>query len=126
MKKRVVYAVIFILLFIVETLIALFIHDDFIRPYVGDIIVVWVVYCFVQLILGGKNSYAVACGTMIFAFGVEFLQKMRIVDVLGIENAVLRTIIGTSYATGDLICYAVGMIICFAGILVYRKIKKKQ
>lgn len=126
MKNRVVYAVIFILLFIVETLIALFIHDDFIRPYVGDIIVVWVVYCFVQLILGGKNSYAVAFGTMIFAFGVEFLQKMRIVDVLGIENAVLRTIIGTSYATGDLICYAVGTIICFAGILVYRKIKKKQ
>ena len=43
----------------------------------GDIIVVWVVYCFVQLILGGKNSYAVAFGTMIFAFGVEFLQKMK-------------------------------------------------
>ena len=124
MKKRLPYIIIFLVIFAVETLIALFVHDDFVRPYVGDVIVMWAVYCLAQIILGGKyGSYKVAVGSLIFAFMVEILQKFHIVDILGVENPILRTIIGTSYAAADLLCYLVGTAFIFAGIFVYRKLK---
>ncbi len=40
------YAICFIGLFIVETLIALFVRDAFIRPYMGDVLVVILIYFF--------------------------------------------------------------------------------
>ena len=125
MKKRLPYIIIFIIIFVVETLIALFVHDDFVRPYIGDVIVMWAVYCLAQIILGGKyGSYKVAVGSLIFAFMVEILQKFHIADVLSVENPILRTVIGTSYAAADLLCYLAGTAFIFAGIFIYRKCKK--
>jgi len=124
MKQRKPYIIIFIAIFAVETCIALFVHDDFVRPYIGDVIVMWAVYCLAQIILGGRfGSYKVAVGSLIFAFFVELLQKFRIVDVLGIKSPVLRTIIGTSFAPADLVCYLAGTAVTAAGIWVYRKKK---
>ena len=124
MKKRLPYIIIFIGIFAVETCIALFVHDDLVRPYIGDVIVMWAVYCLAQIILGGRfGSYKVAVGSLIFAFFVELLQKIRIVDVLGIKSPVLRTIIGTSFAPADLICYLAGTAVTVAGIWLYRKKK---
>ena len=118
MKHRIVYLILFILLFALETLIALTLHGGFIRSYMGDVIVVWVVYCFVQAILGGKNNhYIVALSVMFFAFLVEFLQGIHIVDILGLsDNAFLRTVIGTSFSWADLVCYAVGTAVEVLGI----------
>ncbi|OPZ21066.1 MAG: hypothetical protein BWZ04_01335 [Firmicutes bacterium ADurb.BinA205] len=125
MKKRLPYIIIFIAIFAVETCIALFVHDDFVRPYIGDVIVMWAVYCLAQIILGGRfGSYKVAVGSLIFAFFVELLQKFRIVDVLGIKSPVLRTIIGTSFAPADLVCYLAGTAVTMAGIWVYNKALK--
>ena len=45
------YAICFIGLFIVETLIALFVRDAFIRPYMGDVLVVILIYCFVRIFI---------------------------------------------------------------------------
>ncbi len=124
MKKRLPYIIIFIAIFAVETCIALFVHDDLVRPYIGDVIVMWAVYCLAQIILGGRfGSYKVAVGSLIFAFFVELLQKFRIVDVLGIKSPVLRTIIGTSFAPADLVCYLAGTAVTVAGIWLYRKKK---
>ena len=124
MKQRKPYIIIFIAIFAVETCIALFVHDDFVRPYIGDVIVMWAVYCLAQIIIGGRfGSYKVAVGSLIFAFFVELLQKFRIVDVLGIKSPVLRTIIGTSFAPADLVCYLAGTAVTVAGIWLYRKKK---
>lgn len=124
MKKRLPYIIIFIAVFAVETCIALFVHDDLVRPYIGDVIVMWAVYCLAQIILGGRfGSYKVAVGSLIFAFFVELLQKLRIVDVLGIKSPILRTIIGTSFAPADLVCYLAGTTVTVAGIWLYRKKK---
>ena len=125
MKKRLPYIIIFIAIFAVETCVALFVHDNFVRPYVGDIIVMWAVYCLAQIILGGRfGSYKVAVGSLVFAFAVEILQKFHIADVMGVENPILRTIIGTSYATADLLCYLAGTAFIFLGIFLYGKFKK--
>ena len=125
MKKRLPYIIIFIAIFAVETCIALFVHDDLVRPYIGDVIVMWAVYCLAQIILGGRfGSYKVAVGSLIFAFFVELLQKFRIVDVLGIKSPILRTIIGTSFAPADLVCYLAGTAVTVAGIWIYNKALK--
>ncbi len=128
MKKRIPYICGFLLLTLTEVLIALFIHGGFVRNYLGDVIVVWVVYCFVQAIAGGRlNGYITAAGVMIFAFIIEFLQKINIVDLLGLGGIkFFRTLIGTSFSPVDLICYAAGSAIICAVIFIKRKITDKS
>ena len=121
MNRRVYYFLIFIALFALETLIALTLHGGFIRSYLGDVIVVWVVYCFVQTVLGGNNNhYAAAVFVLLFAFATELLQAINIVELLGVhDNAFLRTVIGTSFSWGDMVCYAVGTLAEISGISMF-------
>lgn len=127
MKKRLPYIIVLVLLFGVEVVIALTQHGNFIRNYGGDIIVMWVLYAFVQAVLGGRNNhYIVNLILLAFAFVVEFLQKWGIADKLGVENPILRTIIGTSFAVEDLWCYAAGTAIACLGTFVYSCIVKKR
>ena len=108
MKKRVLYAVAFLILLVIEVLIALFVHDRFVRPYLGDVIVVVVVYCFVRIWIP-EHVRLMPLWVFCFAVCVEILQYFRIVEVLGVENnAFLRTLIGTSFAWEDILCYAAG------------------
>ncbi|NJO92076.1 MAG: DUF2809 domain-containing protein [Chloroflexia bacterium] len=110
-----------ILLFIIEVLIALYVHDNFIRPYVGDVLVVVLIYCFLRSFWNTKYSI-VAISVLIFAYCVEFLQYLKIVDILDLrENKVMATIIGTSFSFEDLIAYFFGFLI----ILVIEKYRKK-
>ena len=123
MKKRLPYIVIFVVLVGVEVLIALTQHDNFIRYYGGDIIVMWVLYCLVKAVLGGKNNhYIVNLALLVFAFAVEFIQGWGFVDKFGIESAFLRTLIGTSFAVEDLFSYAAGTAVACAGVFVYGRI----
>ena len=49
MKKRIFYIISFLVIFCIEVLIALYVRDNFVRPYVGDVLVVVLVYSFVIL-----------------------------------------------------------------------------
>jgi hypothetical protein len=111
------YFLLTFLLFIIEVLIALYVHDDFIRPYIGDVLVVILIYCFLRSFWNTKH-YVAAILVLLFAFCVEFLQYLKIVDVLGLgENKIMRIIIGTSFSFEDLIAYFLGFLI----ILVVEK-----
>lgn len=126
MKKRIPYMVGFFLLLAIEVLIALFLHGGFIRYYMGDVIVVWVVYFLVKIFLINADSYRTAIGVMIFAFVVEFLQYINIVDILGLENInFFRVLIGTSFSVIDLICYVVGTAVAMLVIFLHGKRKKQ-
>lgn len=116
---RVFYAILFLLLFFIETLIALFLHDDFIRPYVGDVLVMFVLYTLLRALLPVRiweklHTRRISLWIPIlfcFALVVEILQGIHIVELLGLGgNAVARTMIGTSFDWGDLICYFVGCV----------------
>lgn len=125
MKKRIPYITGFFLLLIVEVLIALFISGGFIRNYFGDVIVVWVVYCFVKIFLVNADGYITAFGVMIFAFLVEFLQYIHIVEILCLEDITFfRVLIGTSFSVIDLVCYAAGTAVTVILISVKTKLKK--
>ncbi|MCM1507315.1 MAG: DUF2809 domain-containing protein [Ruminococcus flavefaciens] len=125
MKKRLPYVIGFMALLIVEVLIAMFLHGGFIRNYFGDVIVVWVVYCFVKIILPKINSYLTAVGVMIFAFAVEFLQYINIVDLIGLGNIkFFCVLIGTSFSPIDLVCYTGGTAVTLLIIFINGKLQK--
>lgn len=127
MKKRLLYAAAFVLLTAIEVLIALFVNDSFIRPYLGDIIVVWVVYCFVQIFLCTKvKPYITAGGVFLFACLVELLQGIGIVELLGLGHIpFFRTLIGTQFDIKDILCYGAGALILFIAILLAKKLLRK-
>ena len=48
MKKRIFYIISFLVIFCIEVFIALYVRDSFVRPYMGDALVVVLVYSFVR------------------------------------------------------------------------------
>jgi hypothetical protein len=109
LKFAPVYFILAVILFVVEVLIALFVHDHFIRPYLGDVLVVILIYCFVKSFLD-TPVLPTALSVLIFSFLIEGLQFVNIVERLGFRDSViLSTVIGTSFAWIDVIAYIAGI-----------------
>ena len=103
------YFLIATLLFIVEVLIAVFVLDQFIRPYVGDFLVVILVYCFVKSFLN-TPLLPTAIAVLVFSFAIEALQCLDIVNKIGLgHSSFAKTVIGTSFEWLDLIAYTLGI-----------------
>lgn len=100
-------------LFFVEVLIALFVHDGIIRPLVGDVLVVILIYCFIRTFWRIKVNVTIAA-VFLFACLVEGLQFIQIVDRLGLsQNKVASVIIGTAFDWKDIVAYAIGCAIVY-------------
>lgn len=110
-KLRLTYAAIFCILLFAEVLIALFVHDNFIRPYIGDVFVTVLLCCLCRTVIP-KGVRALPLYVFAFAALVELGQYFHIVKLLGLENNVfLSTILGMTFSPADLICYGVGCLI---------------
>ena len=110
MKKRILYLTATIVLLIIEVLIALYVHDDFVRPYVGDMLVVVVGYAFVRIFIPERITL-LPLWVFIFAVAVEILQWFHIVVLLGLtDNRFFRVLIGGVFDVKDILCYGVGCI----------------
>jgi len=106
------YFLLFILIFVVEVIIALYIRDQIIRPYGGDLLVVVLIYCFVKAFLNIKSLY-LAIGVLLFAYVVEIGQYFNFVELLHLGNyKAARIILGTSFSWGDMLAYTIGAIFC--------------
>ncbi|MFC4213516.1 DUF2809 domain-containing protein [Pedobacter lithocola] len=103
---------IFIAILIIEVLIAIYLHDAFIRPFGGDVLVVVLMYAFFRIFLL-TNNRKLALGLLIFSFIIEFLQDVNYVNWLGLQNNKLwSTVLGTYFSIYDLLAYFVGYLIC--------------
>lgn len=119
--KRWGYGVAFVFFLFIEILIALYVHDNFIRPYVGDMLVVIVVYCFVRIFIPEK-SRRMPVYVFLFAAFVEFLQYFELVKRLGLEDhTFLRIVIGSVFDWKDILCYGAGCVILW----IYEKINMR-
>ena len=103
----------FILLFIIEVCIALYVHDTIIRPFVGDMLVVLLVYCFVMTVLLLTTTRIkitiVALSVLVFAFCIEALQATELLQTLGLsENKLASVILGSTFNWLDLVAYIIG------------------
>lgn len=99
-----------VLLFLTEVYIGVFVKDDFVRPYMGDFLVVILIYTFIRTFF----KYPIintSIGVLLFSFLVETLQYFKIVEILGLEsNRLARTVIGTSFVWEDFIFYTLGIV----------------
>lgn len=108
-RKKTTYFTAALVLFLIEVIIARYVNDSFIRPYVGDVLVVILIYCAVMAV---TNSTPITgmIATLLFAFSVEIAQYFNVIAMLGLEHIKLaRIVIGASFSWLDMICYVVGI-----------------
>lgn len=99
-----------LLLFFIEVLIALYLRNDFIRSYVGDFLVVILLYCFVRTFLKAP-VITVAIGVLLFSFVIETGQYFHFIALIGLQHSTLaRVVLGDSFTLDDLIAYTVGIL----------------
>lgn len=99
-----------IILFIIEVLIALYVRDNFVRPYVGDYLVVMLIYCAVRTFIKAP-VIKIAIGVLLFSYLIEVLQYFRLVDILGLQdNSLAKTIIGYGFEWKDILAYTLGIV----------------
>ena len=109
-RFRLNYFLVFLLLFLVEVCIALFVRDRFVRPYLGDVLVVILLYCFLRSFVTIKARTA-AAGVLLFALVIETLQYFRAVELLGLQgNKIAATVLGSQFDWKDVLAYIVGII----------------
>jgi len=118
LQFQVRYFIAAVVLFVTEVLIALYVHDTIIRPYIGDVLVVILIYCFVRSFFR-VPVFITAVWVLLFAYTIEMLQYFNMVEKLGLENSKLASVVmGTSFAWKDMFAYTVG----FALVLLVEKI----
>ena len=97
-------------LFAVEVCIALFIKDAVVRPFVGDALVVILIYCFLRIFLN-VAYWKAALAVFAFACLIEILQYFDYVARLGLENnRVLSVMLGRTFEWMDFIAYLAGFL----------------
>lgn len=109
--RRIFYLAATMILLLTEIGIALYVHDDFIRPYIGDVLVVIVIYCFVRIwIPDGKPLLPLY--VFVFATAVEVMQYFDLVTILGLgHNRFFRILLGSVFDLKDILCYGTGCIL---------------
>lgn len=118
MKIKVGYLLTSLALLFTEIIIALFVNDEIVRPYVGDILVVILIYTLIRSFSKTKIMY-LPLFLLAFACTVELSQYYGLVNFLDMQdNIFVATILGTSYSLVDILCYFIAMIL----LLVCEKI----
>ena len=116
-----IYFLTFVALFATEVAIAVF-TSGFIRTFVGDVLVVILLYCFVAAFFTIERV-KLAIGVLVFAFAVEVAQYFEMVTLLGLEKVkIARIVMGTTFDEKDLVAYVLGFMI----ILFVETIMKKS
>ncbi len=102
--------IIAMILFLIEVLIALFVHDNIIRPYIGDTLVVILIYYFCKAFVRLKPGLLITA-VLLFAYTVEIAQYFNLVKHLGLERSRFWTIvIGNSFHWLDMLAYSLGAV----------------
>ena len=116
------YFLLTILLLVLEIIIALYFHDRIIRPYIGDLLVVILIYCFCKSFLNTRVA-ATAIAVLLFAYFIELLQYLNFVKFIGLQNSKLvNTIFGYSFEWIDMLAYTMGIGL----VLMVESLKKRS
>jgi hypothetical protein len=111
---KISYLLAALILFAIEVCIALFVHDAFIRPYVGDVLAVALVYTVLRGVTPLRLWPAIAA-TLVIALAIELAQLANLLDALGLRsNRVAATVLGGSFDWLDLLAYAAGALAVIA------------
>ena len=102
----------FVVLLIIEIYIGVFVHDNIIRLFVGDALIVGVIYFFVRSFIEKLRFLLVY--VFLFACAIEVGQYFNLVSILHLENFKLaRIIIGSTFDFKDIFSYFIGTIFIY-------------
>ncbi len=121
MKSRLVYILVTAILFILCCIIVMFFGKYvFIRGFLGDVIVIALIFSFIKSLILKLDSLKLCIGVLIFAYTIEVMQYFNLVDLLGLDNyKIARIVIGSSFDYWDLLAYTCGFA---CTVLIERKI----
>lgn len=103
----------FIIVFIIEVYIALFVRDNIIRPFIGDALVVGLIYFFIKSFVK-KSNRLLAVYIFLFACFIEVAQYFNLISLIHMENSkIAKIIIGSTFDLNDILCYFVGTILIY-------------
>lgn len=103
-----------LILLAIEVSIASFARGGFIRGFLGDVLVVALIYCVVRAFAPWPPR-PVAWGVLILALSIEVLQYFDYVALLGLENNRLLSIaLGRTFSWEDFAAYLTGFGLCRA------------
>nr|WP_315031604.1 DUF2809 domain-containing protein [uncultured Chryseobacterium sp.] len=118
LKFSLKYFVLTLIIFLVEVLIATKLKDIFfVRAYLGDVIVVMLLYTFIKSFIQVNNNEKLILGILIFSCMIEFAQYFNIAEKLGFKpGSVMYIVIGNSFSWIDILCYAIGCLLLYVGV----------
>jgi len=121
-----IYFIIFLILFVVEVGIAIFLKDGFLRHTFGDFLVVLLLYCFLKSFINVKPlplSLVVWC----IAFLIEILQLTPLLIWLDLQdNYIAKTVLGNSFSMLDLVAYTFGILFLLIIEFIFNTKKNKS
>ena len=101
------------LILTIEIYIAIYVKGGFVRHYAGDVLAVILLYALARAIFSVPPSN-LPLKIFAFAAALELAQYLGAVQILGVENKILKVMIGGTFDFADLLCYAVGCILAGA------------
>lgn len=124
MRRRIAYGVAALILLVVEVLIALFVKDQFVRPYLGDVLAVMLVYAALRAATPLRLASALSIALTI-ALVIEIAQALNLLAALGLaDNRLARVVLGGAFDMLDLAAYAAGGAVVVGGEFALRRVER--
>ncbi|WGH75393.1 DUF2809 domain-containing protein [Tenacibaculum tangerinum] len=83
--------------------------SGFTRHTLGDFLVVILLFYLVKAFFNFSNK-TIGISVLIFAYVVEFLQFVPLLEFLGLQkNRLAAMLLGTTFSMGDLVAYSLGV-----------------
>ena len=104
-----------------EIYIAICVKGGFVRHYAGDVLAAILLYVLARAVFSAPPSN-LPLKIFAFAAALELAQYFGAVQILGVENKILKIMIGGTFDLTDLLCYATGCVMAGA----YEKFESKN
>lgn len=92
MKINLKYLLLTVLLFTIEVCIARNFYNKIIRNYIGDVLVIMLMYCFIRSFFRISVNKCLLF-VLLFACGIETLQYFNLLNMLGLQNSKMAALI---------------------------------
>ena len=119
-RTRLAFLATAVLILAAEIYIAICVKGGFVRHYAGDVLAVVLLYALARAAFS-VPPLNLPLKIFAFAAALELAQYFGAVQILGIENKILKVMIGGTFDFADLLCYAVGCVL----VGIYEKFESK-
>ena len=107
MSRRWRYGFMCLGLLAIELVIGLWVRDNFVRPYVGDVLAAVLLCCLWRFLFLGDSKW-LPLGIFFGCAAVEGIQLLELPRRFGFEGTFWAVLLGSTFDWKDLICYGIG------------------